>query len=217
MQVRCQVCKLLNLLRKIRALGLNFTKIRFAALEKIGSQPVDPPLEKKIALEYRKNMADSLPAVYEDDKLPRNLPPLFDGDLTRPMRRWLRGITLYGTINGASRYSKLDSRWHYNWLKRYNDYSVAYEEAKRIFVSSQAEGAIVERGIAGYEKQLHYKGKLTGDKIIEYSDMLALAYLKAHDPRYRDGNQIAIGPAKISIEITQSSKTADDEIVIKSE
>jgi hypothetical protein len=29
--------------------------------------------------------------------------------------------------------------------------------------------------------------------------------MKAHDPRYRDGQQIAIGPAKIAIEIINSA------------
>lgn len=146
-----------------------------------------------------------LPVSYDQDKLPRNLPAEFEGNLTRPMRRWLRGITLYGTINGAARYSKLDSRWHYCWLKRYNDYSVAYQDAKERFASGQAEGAIVDRGINGYQKPLSYKGKLTGDTITEYSDVLALAYMKAHDPRYRDGQQIAVGPAKIAIEIVNSA------------
>jgi hypothetical protein len=96
---------------------------------------------------------------------------------------------------------------------------MAYKDAEAIFLSSHAEGAVVQRGILGYKKQLSYKGKLTGDETTEYSDALAQSYMKAHDSRYRDGQVIAVGPTKIAIEIinsagdlTRSSETT--EIVI---
>jgi hypothetical protein len=71
--------------------------------------------------------------------------------------------------------------------------------------SDIAEGEIRRRGIKGYDKQLSYKGLLTGHKTREYSDTLAMAVIKALKPEYRDGQQIAVGPAKIAIEIINSA------------
>jgi hypothetical protein len=134
------------------------------------------------------------------------LPKAFEGDLTLKQRRFLAGYALRGSIRGAMDASNVDSRWHYHWLATVNDYSCAFQRAKDIY-SDVAEGEIRGRGIAGWKKPLHYKGKLTGDVVTEYSDALALAVIKALKPEYRDGQQIAIGPAKISIEI--SSPAAD--------
>ena len=157
-------------------------------------------------------------ATPSESKLPaksRGLPNLWQG-LGYKQRKFLRGYTQAGTIRGAMTASGVDTRWHYHWLSTSNDYSVAFARAKDMF-SDVAEGAIIGRGIHGYEKPLSYRGMLTGDTVREYSDALALAVIKALKPEYRDGNQIAIGPAKISIEITQSSEKPVDEIVIKSE
>jgi len=134
-------------------------------------------------------------------------PPVLFADYTLDswMVRFLSAFAECGIIAEASRRSKINPCYHYKWVKTNSEYSMAYREAEAIFVSSMAEGAFVQRGIFGYKKQLSYKGKLTGDETTEYSDVLAQSYMKAHDPRYRDGQQIAVGPAKISIEITQGA------------
>lgn len=143
-----------------------------------------------------------VPARVDDD----HGPPLdlVEFDLDVWQRRWLKAYAEEGSVRGASRKAKIVSAYHYRWLKENPDYSAAYQQAREMY-SDIAEGEIRQRGIAGWEKPLHYKGKLTGDKIREYSDTLALAVIKALKPEYRDGQQIAVGPAKIAIEIVNSA------------
>lgn len=148
-------------------------------------------------------------------------PPLAFSDFSLDVwqTRFLQAYSEVGSVQGAGRQSKVHPSYHYRWMKENSEYSLAYGLARDIY-GDIAEGAIRQRGIEGYKRELHYKGKLTGDKTTEYSDVLALAVMKALKAEYRDGNQIAIGPAKISIEITspqiQGSTEQNTEIVIQS-
>ena len=166
------------------------------------------------------SVADSLALVRAQELAPdkrlKHLADIFDGDLTDKQRKFLAAIAKYGGVRQASFKANMPHSYHYKWLFSSPTYEINYARARSMY-SDMAESAIMQRGIDGYEKPLSYKGQLTGDTVREYSDTLAAMVIKALKPEYRDGNQIAIGPAKISIEITQGSKPADDEIVIKSE
>lgn len=142
-------------------------------------------------------------------------PPLAFNELSldRWQIRFLQAYAETGGIRAAVRKAKISHVYHYRWMKECADYSLAYNIAREQY-GDLAEGAIRERGIHGFLKPLSYKGKLTGDKVREYSDQLALAVIKALKPEYRDGTQIAIGPAKIEIEIIQAQPSGSESIAI---
>ena len=139
----------------------------------------------------------------------------FDPELTldKWQKRFLLAYAETGSIKETQHRTKINNCYHYRWLKESTDYSVAYAQVREMY-ADVAEGAIRERGIHGFLKPLSYKGKLTGDKVREYSDQLALAVIKALKPEYRDGTQIAIGPAKIEIEIIQAQPSGSESIAI---
>lgn len=156
----------------------------------------------------------SVPATVEQQHGP---PTLFkELKLDSWQLRWLKAYALTGGVRAASRKAAVDSSYHYDWLRTSSDYSLGYQLAREAYADT-AEGEIRRRGIEGTLKPLSYKGKLTGDKIREYSDPLALAVVKALKPEYRDGQQLTVGPTKISIEIATAEVKSDaTEIVIKS-
>jgi hypothetical protein len=140
---------------------------------------------------------------------------VFESDLNldRWQKRYLLAYAESGSIRESSRRTKIVSAYHYRWLKDSPDYSVAYQQVREMY-ADVAEGAIRQRGIDGVLKPLSYKGKLTGDKVREYSDQLALAVIKALKPEYRDGAQVAVGPAKIEISITQVQPASDADTIV---
>ncbi len=64
-----------------------------------------------------------------------------------------------------------------------------------------AESEVFRRGIAGYEKYLSYKGK-KGDVVREYSDVLAMFFLKGYRSHFRDGiGGSPVGPSQINLNV----------------
>ena len=85
---------------------------------------------------------------------------------------------------------------------------------------------VFERGIAGYKRELTYKGRRTGDKITEHSDLLAMFWLKGQRPeKYREDSKIQINlntPPSVNIispvidvtpQDSQDNDTCDDKKV----
>src|SRR5262249_23690041 len=72
------------------------------------------------------------------------------------------------------------------------DYPAAFDKAKEIACDA-AEDEVWRREFTGIEKPLSYQGKLTGDKIREYADLLAMFWLKGARPaKYREDSRVQI-------------------------
>lgn len=139
-------------------------------------------------------------------ELPAIAPKLFC-DIQHPKkRRFLAAYASTGGIRAAARLCAVDCRFHYLWLERDESraYALAFERARQI-ACDNAEDEVYRRGVNGYQRELHWRGHKTGESVTEYSDALALGFLKANREKYRDGAQLVAGPTKISIEIVQST------------
>lgn len=113
------------------------------------------------------------------------LPRLFTGIRNRKKREWLAAVATTGRILESQRLTGIDRRFHYLWLEKDPDYPAAFERAKEM-ACDNAEDEVYRRGFQGYERSLSYQGKLTGDKIKEYSDTCAALWLNGARPeKYR--------------------------------
>lgn len=125
---------------------------------------------------------------------------LFEKTATRKQRKWLTAYAICGQLMKASELSGVDWRSHYYWKKTDPQYLTLFEQAREISLDI-AESEIYRRGIAGYEKYLSYKGK-KGDRITEYSDVLAMFFLKGYRSHFRDGiGGSVVGPQQINLNI----------------
>jgi len=123
-------------------------------------------------------------------------------------RAFLNGYIQAGTIRGAQRLSKIHHLYHYQWLEDYANYQAAFVRIVAIIEAGNAEG-IKTRAVKGWLEPLSYKGMKTGQAIRRYDSALSALYLKGVDPKFRDGAQIAVGPAKIEISIVQTAPAGD--------
>ena len=98
-------------------------------------------------------------------------------------------------------------------------YAALFSQVRAYIRGVDAEG-IEKRATKGWAEPLVYQGKKTGESIRRYSDTLALQWMKAYFPEWRDGAQIQVGPTKISFEIIQGEQTglkADDTLIISTD
>ena len=135
--------------------------------------------------------------------------PLFKGIRHLKKRKFLAAFSRSGRISVAAEAAEIHYSSHYIWLQRDKDYAQAFELAKEI-AGDHWEDEITKRAFEGIDKPLFFKGKLTGDTIKEYSDILAMFSLKGLRPqRYRDSYPIfPNGPTQFNILFThQPNKT----------
>lgn len=141
-----------------------------------------------------------------DDLPPALLVPA--GELLKEQIAFLNAYMVKATISGASKLSKVHHLYHYQWLDDDPQYATAFARIRAVVLDHETE-LIKQRGVAGYDEPLSYKGKLTGDVARKYSDTIAIAYLKANRPEWRDGNS-AGGVAPVSIAITYPAPQTPD-------
>ena len=126
---------------------------------------------------------------------------LFEKTASRKQRKWLTAYALTGQLVKASELSGVDWRSHYYWKKTDLKYALLFDQAREIALDL-AESEVFRRGIAGYEKYLSYKGK-RGDKVVDYSDNLAMFFLKGYRGHFRDGiGGFPVGPQIINLSVT---------------
>ena len=65
------------------------------------------------------------------------------------------------------------------------------------------------RGVEGTLKPVFYKGEECG-QVREYSDTLLIFLLKAHDPKYRDRQQVEHSGSVVQTHIYLPQKDGDD-------
>ncbi len=130
----------------------------------------------------------------------RELMSLFAGVESRRKKRWLAAFLCTGEIKETARIAAISWPSHYNWLRADQAYAHAFEMAKEI-VTDSAEDEVHRRAFRGFAKPVIYQGRIT-DTYLEYSDTLALGWLKANRPqKYRDSliGLTSHAPAGISI------------------
>lgn len=133
------------------------------------------------------------------------LPRVFHGIRHKKARTFLATYCLGYSLRATARRTGIDTRYHYLWKQVIPGYIEAFETATQLR-ADHAEDVIYERGIMGYDEPLSYKGKLTGDKVRKYSDVLAIVAAKALRPhKYRENApQTAIinAPMKVTFNIS---------------
>ena len=136
----------------------------------------------------------------------RQMLGLFAGVEEYRQRRWLAAYLLTGELRETARICGLAWSNHYHWLHKHPEYAKAFERAKEI-VADSCEDEVHRRAFRGFAKPVIYKGRIT-DTFLEYSDTLALGWLKANRPqKYRDSliGLTANAPALISINLSGAS------------
>ncbi len=125
-------------------------------------------------------------------------------------RRWLSVYSQGYSLNQTERITGIDMRMHYYWKQKIPGYVEAFQRATEIR-ADHAEDELYRRGIMGYEEPLSYKGKLTGDKVRKYSDVLAIVALKALRPhKYRENTPataVIAAPMKVTFNINLPAGT----------
>ena len=132
----------------------------------------------------------------------REMMGLFSGVTSARQRRWLACYLCTGEIRQACRLAGFAWPNHYRWLEASPAYAAAFERSKEI-VADWAEDDIHRRAFHGVLKPVTYRGVIT-DAYLEYSDTLALGWLKANRPtKYRDSliGLTSNAPAGITINL----------------
>jgi hypothetical protein len=146
----------------------------------------------------------------------KRLEGLFAVIHNKKKRQWLTAVASCGRLYESQRLTGVDRRFHYLWLKKDPDYPAAYEEAKSIACDA-AEDEVWRRAFAGRDRPLSFKGKLTGDTIKEYSDLLAMFMLKGARPsKFREDSKIQINlntPPAVNIVAPEAIDVPDADIV----
>ena len=102
-------------------------------------------------------------------------------------------INTGGQVGKSARLASIDPQTHYNWLRADPIYKEAFAAAQQRSLDV-IEQEIIRRGVKGYKEPLVYQGKLTGQHVRRYSDLLLMFLAKRRDPQYRDnyGSQVGI-------------------------
>jgi hypothetical protein len=146
---------------------------------------------RKAKKKEQQNNAAEVPAIVDGERLER-LERLFPHIHNPKKRSWLTAIALCGRMREAERLTGVDRRFHYLWRDKDPEYMPAFEHARSI-ACDEAEDEIFRRGISGIDHPLSFKGKLTGDVIKQYSDLLAIFWMKGARPeKYREDARLQI-------------------------
>jgi hypothetical protein len=133
----------------------------------------------------------TVPVILDSD-LAERLERLFSRIPHRKKRKFLAAYAICGQLRETARITGIDTRFHYMWKEKDPNYLPAFEEAKAI-CADHTEDEIFRRGIAGIDHPLSFKGKLTGDTIKQYSDLLAIFWMKGNRPeKYREDARLQI-------------------------
>ena len=123
-------------------------------------------------------------------------------------KKFLDAYSMTGNISYSCEQAGVERSTHYNVWMRDPKYVKAFEDAREK-AGDRIEAEILRRAY-GVEKPLHYQGKLTGDTVIEYSDLLLIFLAKAVRPeKFREPNAWTlngkIGDKAISVKVLQEA------------
>ena len=101
-------------------------------------------------------------------------------------------INTGGQVGKSARLASIDPQTHYNWLRADPIYKEAFAAAQQRSLDV-IEQEIIRRGVKGHKEPLVYQGKLTGQHVRRYSDLLLMFLAKRRDPQYRDNYGAQVG------------------------
>lgn len=96
-------------------------------------------------------------------------------------KKFLEAISMTGNISYSAEQAEISRPTHYIWMEKDKQYALDFENAQEI-ATDKLEAEVWRRGFQGIDKPIYYKGKKV-DIIKEYSDLLAMFYLKAKRPK----------------------------------
>jgi hypothetical protein len=109
-----------------------------------------------------------------------------------PKKDWrvafLAALADTGSVVRAVKLAKVARSVAYEHRESDAGFAAAWKEAERIAVE-QMESEARRRAVDGTLKPVFQGGKRVGE-VREYSDVLLIFLLKAHDPKYRDKQQV---------------------------
>lgn len=131
-----------------------------------------------------------------------------------PKKDWrvlfLEELAVRGSVVGACDAADCSRTNAYAERERDAEFAAAWDEAKRIAVERMEDEAR-RRAVEGTLKPVFQGGEMVG-KVREYSDTLLIFLLKAHDPKYREKQQVELsgGTTQTHIYLPQKQPTDGD-------
>jgi hypothetical protein len=104
--------------------------------------------------------------------------------------RFLEELAVRGSVVAACDAAECSRRNAYDERDRNPEFARLWDEAKRIAVERMEDEAR-RRAVEGTLKPVFQGGAMVG-KVREYSDVLLIFLLKAHDPKYREKQQVEL-------------------------
>ena len=123
---------------------------------------------------------------------------------------FLKEFKICATVTHAVRAAGIGRQTHYDWLKKDEEYQVAFAEAE-IAATDALVAEARRRATEGVEEPVYYKGEVVGT-IQKYSDTLLIFLLKGALPEvYRERYEISGGDKPIRVKSDPGrEKLADD-------
>ena len=142
---------------------------------------------------------DSAETVSDGDVL-----PAIPTGLSPQQQRFLKRYQAIGSIRAACKTSRVTYKQVQAWRENSPEFVQALDAAHDALVD-MAEAEIYRRGVLGYDEDCQ---TARGEKITmrRYSDSLAVAWLRAHKPSYRDSGK---APVNIAISATGEKASFD--------
>ena len=92
-------------------------------------------------------------------------------------------------ITESCKVAGIDRSTFYDWLEKYETFSLLYNQAKEI-ANDAVRAEIHRRGIEGYTEQVVIGGKV--QTVHKYSDTLLIFLAKARMPEFREKQQVEV-------------------------
>ncbi len=123
---------------------------------------------------------------------------------------FLKEFKICATVTHAAKLANIGRQTHYDWLRKDEEYQVAFAEAE-IAATDALVAEARRRATEGVEEPFYYKGEVVGT-IQKYSDTLLIFLLKGALPEiYRERYEISGGDKPIRVKSDPGrEKLADD-------
>jgi hypothetical protein len=123
---------------------------------------------------------------------------------------FLKEFKICATVTHAAKLANIGRQTHYDWLRKDEEYQVAFAEAE-IAATDALVAEARRRATEGVEEPVYYKGEVVGT-IQKYSDTLLIFLLKGALPEiYRERYEISGGDKAIRVKSDPGrEKLADD-------
>ena len=127
---------------------------------------------------------------------------------------FLKEYKLCATVTHAAKLANIGRQTHYDWLRKDEEYQVAFAEAE-IAATDALVAEARRRATQGVEESVYYQGEVVGT-IRKYSDTLLIFLLKGALPEvYRERYEISGGDKAIRVKSDPGREALTDETLRK--